>query len=212
MTTRLAPLLLAALSLAAAETARAETAGLGIAPLEADLVAMRRTLAALEEALASRRPEAVAPLLAADLPEPAREAALDAAGARVRSLPPEADYSLRTDVGPGAVVPIGPERVQLQVTGTVHLGGGGTEPGAVYLELGAEEQAGRRRWALRALRFAGIASGPTPTGAAATIVAGVAAGVLLVGLALLALRSRARRRARRRAPCPGGGGGEHSRS
>jgi hypothetical protein len=169
---------------------------LGIAPLEADLEAMRETLRQLEAALDAREPARVEELLSPELGDEEREGVLEAARARIRSLPQGATYAVRSDIGPGAVVPVGPERVQVQVTGTIRDERGGSESGAVYLELSADESGGRRRWLIRTLRFSGVRSGPTPAGAAGLAAAGVLAGVLLVAAFLILLRRR-RKRARR---------------
>jgi hypothetical protein len=148
---------------------------------------MRRTLADLESTVVERRPEGAADLVVPDLPEPARQAILEAVEARVRTLPEGARFRLRSDIGEGAVVPIGPERVQVQVRSTTTVNGT-EEPGAVYLELQAVETEGRRRWLLRSVRWSGVSSGPGAGSLAGIVIAGCVAGAALVGVVLLVVR------------------------
>ena len=196
-------LALAPLVLLAAAPARGQhdPRPLAIAPLEADLEAMRGTVVALERAIAAREPQDAEPLVAPGLSPASVEAIERAVAARVAALPEGASYEIRSDFGFGAVVPTGPDQVRLQVTGTVLDPAAGSAPGAVHLELRAVEDGGRRRWLLTSVAFSGIRTRPSAGSVAALVVGASVAGAALVGALLLALA----RRRRRACAAPGGG-------
>ena len=152
------------LSLAAApEAASGEEAPhpVGAAPIPEDLEAMRSTLRAFEAAVASRDAEAVEPLLARALPRRRRGELRHRVRDAVQALPPGADYFLRTDIGPGALVPSGPDRVRVQTTQEVRVGES-AQSDAMHFELAAEEESGRRLWLIVDLAFPEERGHPVP--------------------------------------------------
>jgi hypothetical protein len=173
-----------------------------IAPIEADIEAMRRTLRSLEALVDERRDERIEELIAPGLSEPQRRAIVQATQGQIASMPARARFDMRTDIGRGAIVPVGPERVQVQVTCDVGEGPS-RRSGRVDLQLQAVERAGRRQWLLVELVFPGqrpILTGGFPT---ATLVALLAVlAVPILALALWLRRSRRTRTAGARAASP----------
>lgn len=127
----------------------------GIAPLDADMQSMRRTLRELQELVNERDPEAVQELISPNTGEPHREAILSAARSFIDSLPEDTRYEIRTDIGRNALVPVGPEKMQVQVRGTEVVGDRRGGAGLVSLQLEAVETEDRRQWLITELRFPG---------------------------------------------------------
>lgn len=161
---------------------------LSIAPMEADLQAMRRTLKRVEQIVQERAPEKIRPLLSPSLTPERHQAAADAVAFRVKTLPPEVTYYLRSDVGMGAVVPFAPDRVRLQVVATVDHGEGQLQSENVRFELEAVESQSRRQWLIRSISFSERHRGPpmerpsrwpwVVAAAAAALAVAVAGGLL----------------------------------
>jgi len=167
---------------------------MGIAPLEADLVAMQRTLRRLETLVNERRAQDIDTLISPRVTEPHQQGIVLATRSFIADLPRDAQFHLRTDVGRGAVVPIGPERVQIQVSSTIERGTS-RRTGRVDVELEAVEQRGQRQWLLVELVFPGqspILTGGFPVGHLVAIVAVVALPII----AIIGIVIRRRRRAR----------------
>lgn len=164
-----------------------------IAPIEADLEAMRRTLESLEALVDERRGARIDELISPRVPEPQRRAIAQATRDQIASMPAKARFDLRTDIGRGAVVPVGPERVRVQVNCDV---GSGTSrrSGRVDLELQAVERGGRRQWLLAELVFPGQRPVLADGFAAGPLIALLA--VLAIPIVLLAFRRWRARRAR----------------
>jgi hypothetical protein len=120
---------------------------MGIAPLEADLVAMQQTLRRLESLINERTPQEVETLISPRISEPQRRGIILNTEAFINSLPPESMFHLRTDVGRGAVVPVGPEKIQVQVSST-RITGENRQTGRVDIQLEAVERNGQRLWLL----------------------------------------------------------------
>lgn len=166
-----------------------------IAPIEADLEAMRHTLRSLETLVDERRGERIDELISPHVSEPQRRAITQAALEHIASMAEGARFAMRTDIGRGAVVPVGPERVQVQVACEVGAGPS-RRTGRVDLELQAVERGGRRQWLLAEAVFPGqrpILTGGFPTGTLIALLAVLAAS--LVALALWLRRSRRTRAA-----------------
>jgi hypothetical protein len=160
----------------------------GIAPLEADIEAMRRTVRGLEAAIEARDSSRARELLCPHLSEKAQNRVLETVEARVRSLPPGSRYRLRSDFTSAGVVPTGPHLVQLQVTGTItHEGADQNAP--VYLELDSNETDGRRQWLLHRVSFSGVRVGPSPS-SVGWMVGGVVAFVVVGIVIVVAIRRR----------------------
>lgn len=160
-----------------------------IAPLEADIRSMQRTLRELQELVNERDPDAVEELISPNIGAPHREAIMTAAGSFIDSLPEDTRYEIRTDIGRSALVPVGPERMQLQVRGTKIVGSNRRGDGLVSLQLEAVETDHRRRWLIRELRFPGqgtILVGGWPW--TETIIA--LSSLLVLGIAILFWRRR----------------------
>lgn len=145
---------LALLSLNLSSTASAEQALVGISPHEADLAAMRLTLRQLEALINDREPERLEALLSPRISDPQRQAIQQSVEALIESLPAEATYQLRTDIGRGALVPVGPDLIQIQVRGTAVVGES-REGGPITAQLEATEHDGGRRWLFVDLLFPG---------------------------------------------------------
>jgi hypothetical protein len=170
---------------------------LDIAPMEADIEAMRRTLRSLETLVDERASDRVDDLISPRATPARRRGITQAVEGQIRSLPEKARFSLRSDIGQGAIVPIGPERVQVQVSSTIGAGAS-RRTGRIDLELEAVEQGGRRRWLLIDAVFPGqrpLVTGGFPAGPVAALAA-VIALPLLATAAWWLWRRRARRAGR----------------
>lgn len=167
---------------------------MGIAPLESDLMAMQRTLRSLESLINERTPGAIEALISPRVSEPQRRGIILSTEGFVSALPPESVFHLRTDVGRGAIVPIGPERIQVQVSST-RITGETRQTGRVDIELEAVETDGQRRWLLVEASYPGqrlLLTGGFPIGLLVAIVAVVSTPI--VGIILWAIRRRLRTR------------------
>jgi hypothetical protein len=192
----------AALVLVAAPDALGERgpAPLVISPLEEDLESMRGTLARLEELVNARRPDDVADLISPRATAPQRQRMRLVVRALVADLPPEGRYSLRSDIGRGALVPVGPERVALQIRAATTVGEERRRE-SVRLELAAVERGGRRAWLLTGLEIPRLQSAAALEERAGDHAAtGIAVAAVAVLAALVALVVRRRRQARRSPP------------
>jgi hypothetical protein len=149
-----AALLFTALS-ASASLAEERRAPIGIAPLEADIQAMQRTLGDIQALVNDRDPDAVEALISPNIGSPHRDAIMAATRSFIGSLPANVRYEIRTDIGRNALVPVGPERMEVQVRGTRVVEGRRGGAGMVSLQLEAVEADGQRRWLLTELRFPG---------------------------------------------------------
>jgi hypothetical protein len=188
---------LPAISLAQVDEPRGPA--MDIAPIEADVEAMRRTLQSLEALVDERRGDRIDELISPGVSEPQRRAIVQAAADQIASMPAGARFAMRTDIGRGAVVPVGPERVQVQVTCDVGAGAA-RRSGRVDLQLQAVERGGRRQWLLTEVVFPGqrpILTGGLPTGPVIALVGALT--LPLLALALWLWRKSRRARAERRA-------------
>jgi len=179
-----------------AEESKRPSAPLGIAPMEVDLVAMRQTLGRLNELVGQRQPEKINDLISPHITEPQQRAIVLAVEGFVASLPADSQFDLRTDIGRNAVVPMGPERVMVQVSSTTTGGreGSSRQRAPVSVQLQGVEQDGRRVWLISELIFPG--QSPVLTGGF-PISLPVAAGVVVLflaagGAAVIIRRRRAR--------------------
>lgn len=193
------PLMILATILLAAPTARGEEVRVvGIAPTEADVEAMRRTIKRLEGVInRGGAPGDAQPLLSPHLTEADRDAILHLIEELGTSLPEDSAYHIRTDFTRASLTPTGTEKVQLQVTATQIIRFAMHDE-SIQLELEAVESDGRRRWLISDLGFPGQQTLlPKELSHTPRILIVVAAGT--VALALLALgwwiwRRRSRRR------------------
>lgn len=146
---------------------------MGIAPLQSDLVAMQSTLRSLETLIEERRPGDVEELISPRVSEPQRRGIMLNTEAFILALPRESRFHLRTDVGRGAVVPIGPERIQVQVSST-RVAGETRQTGRVDVVLEAVETGGQRRWLLVEASYPGqrpLLTGGFPTSLLVAVIA-----------------------------------------
>ncbi len=113
---------------------------------------MRHTLRRLEVALNTRNPQESALLISPRLHEAQRKIVAQKLSDVIGAMPPEARYRLRTDIGMGAIVPLGADLVRVQFNGTV-MYEGEKHSGPVHIELEAVEMNQRRRWLVRDANF-----------------------------------------------------------
>lgn len=165
---------------------------MGIAPIEEDLEAMRKTLRQLEESVSKRNPENAFSLIAPELTTPQQRGIKQAINQVVGSLGPDTRFHMRTEIGRGALVPTGPERIQVQVNGTKVINEARTR-GPIQIEFEAHETKTSRRWLLRQVTFFG--QRPILTGGFPGYFPYAAGGVglfILVLIVLLVVRRRRR--------------------
>lgn len=148
--------ILASASAAAPSFARAEDAAfMGIAPTAHDLAAMRRTVRGLERVInEGGAAEQTRDLVSPNVTDANRDAIIELVRQIADALPPDSRYELRSDFTGAALVPTGPDRVQLQITATRIIRFAISDE-SVQLELEAVETEARRRWLLSDLNFPG---------------------------------------------------------
>jgi len=188
----LGALILTCLPFAARAQPSTSSTLVGIAPTEADILAMSQTLQSLEASIRSERPGEVREILSPALNQAHQQRLVDRAASLVESIPRGTVYSLRSDIGVGAVSPTGPDRVRIQVRGTVLAPEGSDDPRgdeadepsghAVLVDLEAVEADGRRRWLIRDFTFPGA---PADQGSSRRSL--VLVGTVVAALALLSL-------------------------
>ncbi len=176
-------------------TAEARSAPIGIAPLDQDLTAMSQTLQRLEALINARNPDDLDALISPDVPGPRRQEMLSVVRRLVASLPADGRYMLRTDIGRGALVPVGPNRMQIQVRGTT-IDGEERLGESVRLMLVPVELDGHRQWLLTAVEFPRMQSVSDVGGVAVEHLsaAGALGGVALAVALMIHLRRRRRQK------------------
>lgn len=173
---------------------RPERDVIGIAPLESDLEAMRATLRSIETLINDGTPQEIESLISPRVSEPQRRGIILITESFVSSLSPESSFEMRTDLGRGAIVPIGAERIQVQVSST-QVSGETRQTGRVDIQLEAVEAQHQRRWLLVEVSYPGhrpILTGGFPTELLIAIIA-----VVIIPIALFVTLTIRRRRARR---------------
>ncbi len=126
---------------------------MGITPIPEDMESMRRNLreiqAVINEGGDSVRTKR---LISPNIPTAKRDAITRLVERLGESLPADARYELRTDFTRTALVPTGPDRIQIQITAT-QLVRFDLHDESIQVELEAIETQTRRKWLLRDLSF-----------------------------------------------------------
>ncbi len=128
---------------------------MGITPIPEDLESMRRNLREIQ-ALINTDGDSVRTrqLISPTIPEANRDAITRMVERLAANLPDEARYELRTDFTRTALVPTGPDRVQIQITAT-QIVRFDMHDESMQVELEAIETPTRRKWLLRDLNVPG---------------------------------------------------------